>query len=223
MRINKNSITIMSAMALLGISSLSYGIDEGFYLGGQVGKTNIHNKPATFPTNTGGTVTVNPNNTGFGGRAFLGYQFNPFAGMEFGYIHYASTTYHTPNTVTVCGNPAIRENAIDLLAKGTYPFSTTGFGLEGKAGVSFLRKSSSGSLATNSSNGVAGCSSSSNQTTTTARPEIGIGVSYDITDSWQVDLTANRVLGGGSVQSADFYAVGISYHWVTKKCGQFIC
>ncbi len=211
---------ILPALFILGFTFSAYAVQSGFYMGGQLGETNTHNKNHEFKLSDGTMTTTKPSTTGLGAGIFTGYQFNPYAAMEFGFIQYAPSTYKPAGDVSgVCGNPQIRENALNLLAKGTLPFDN--FGLFGKAGMAYLRSSPSGSLSNDAMDG--GCNSSGNHTTSTIRPMLALGVSYDVTQNWVADLSFSRVFGGGNVQSADFVALGISYHFVDKMCGQFIC
>ena len=38
-----------------------------------------------------------------------------------------------------------------------------------------------------------------------------------------VDVSFNRVMAGGIAKNVDFYALGLSYHFVDVYCGQFLC
>lgn len=197
------------------------------------------------PNNTCATdFNVTPSNTGLAERLFMGVNINEYAGIEMGYAHFAASEYDTdlvnkqigvisqdPPTPTTApqpiptstedmltSTPAIRESAIDLGVKIMYPFQK--FGVFGKVGMSYTRRSMSGSLTNQASDPTAKRNGTVNQ----LLPEIAIGASYDFTPRWVVDFSMNRVLAGANnFKQIDFYAVGISYHIVTEYCGQFIC
>jgi opacity protein-like surface antigen len=206
----------ISALAL-GIMSTSYASGTGFYIGVEGGKSYFHNKKQTLATTTG-TTTLNPSNTGVGGGAYLGYNLNDYFGLEAGYTHYAPTLYTIPSGATLAvgnpsGHPSISANGVHFVGKGMWPIGTTGLGLFGKAGVAIIRSTKSGTFTTGSGGG----------TTNYFRPTAGVGVSYNLTQNWEADVSVRRVFGGGGLQSLDLVAAGISYHFVDKYCGQFLC
>jgi len=222
----------------LGLISTSYATGAGFYLGGQLGETNTHNKQQNLQTGNlfpgipflfnQGTTLVNANNTGVGGRIFMGYNVNSYFGIESGYTHFGATHYKVGSPMpplaagNPLGNPGIQENGFDILGKGSFPFSASGFGIFGKAGIAIVRTSLAGSLTTTFNN-TTGQYVTKTGTTNYVRPAIAIGASYDITQRWVADLTLSRVLGGAGFQSGDLYSLGISYHFVDQYCGQFLC
>lgn len=209
-------IKLSFASVILTASQLACATGAGLYLGAQGGQTNTHNQ--TLEVQTGTTpayVSTTPENTGYGGRVYGGVGINEYAAVEFGFTHYAPSTYK-PSISTLCGDPQIRENAVDLVGKGSLPFDN--FAVFAKAGVAYLMTSSSGSL---TSQTISACGGSSSNNS--ARPTYGFGASYDLTPSWVADVSYSRVSGGGGVESADLIALGISYHFVDKYCGQFLC
>jgi hypothetical protein len=226
MHINKIKFMSISVITL-GLVTTANAVSTGWYAGGQLGATNTHNQTRTVYTTSGTppTLSVKPSNTGMGERVFGGYNFNPYAAFEFGYTHYGASTYSVPASAGICNDPAIRTSGFDMEGKGILPAFDSGFALFGKAGFSLMRVSMSGSLSPNNSM-VTGCSSSGGNnggTTMSARPLVGIGTSYDLSQNWVTELSWTHVLSGGGVKAADFVAIGIAYHWVDKYCGQFLC
>lgn len=206
----------LSATAIaFNLVNAAHATGAGFYLGTQLGLSNTHNTTRSIPT--GGTPTTestDARNKGIGMRLFAGYGINEYLAIEGGFTRYAPSRYYpssTPNNTT----PAIRENGFDLTGKGMLPLQD--FSVFAKAGLAVVRTSLSGNL--NSSG------TGSNGTTVYMHPVVGVGASYDITPNWVLDLSATRVLkmGGSSFQNADLIAAGISYHFVDKYCGQFLC
>ncbi|MDX1900505.1 MAG: outer membrane beta-barrel protein [Gammaproteobacteria bacterium] len=207
MRFNQLSL----AALLLSLSTATFAMENGAYLGIQVGNSNIH-APAT--TTTTGTPTT-ASSTGVGERLYFGGQFNRYAAFEMGYTHYANATY---NVTLPSGNkPQQRVNVVDLTGKAIWPLAQQ-FSLFAKLGVGIARTTSSGSIAKLNADG-----SPKSTTQTSLRPKIGIGASYDLTSRWQAELTFDRMMSGGGIKNADLISLGISYHWTDEVCGQFLC
>ncbi len=229
MSFKKMNIVKAGVLALSMMTSVVYAAGAGFYIGGQMGMANTNNiKRDVYvadSSNAAGysAVPTTASNTGFGGRFYFGYSFSPYFGMEAGYTHYPASTYKPSLTSTqsLCNSPQIRENALDVLGKGTMQFSQTGLGVFAKGGVTFMRQSLSGSFNQPATANV--CSSSSNGTTISGRPTVAVGVDYALSPNWETDLTASRVFKGSNVQNADMLSLGVSYHFADKYCGQFLC
>lgn len=248
MGIKKNKMQWWSlAVVLYSIASVTYATGAGFYYGVLLGYSNINNEPknvtgntTTVPLAPGGScppststliispndtftgcnitnvqTNVSPNNTGFGGRLYIGGNFNKYAGMEFGYTHYQPSEYNATE-LNPSRNPLIQENALDLVAKAQYPLDP--FGVFAKVGMAYVRRTAGGSLTEPSSSG------KRTGTTNNVRPTLSVGVFYDFTPNWEVDLTASIVTAGGNgFRDAELFGIGVSYHFVTLYCGQFIC
>jgi opacity protein-like surface antigen len=227
-----------SIMIAVGMMDVAYATGAGAYMGFTVGESNAHNKTqevqtgvtqvapttSTDPTTTSppAAVAVAPSNSGMAGGFVIGYAFNPYAAFEFGYTHYASTTYSKPEGSQLTHDSTINLNAIDIAMKGSFPFKMVS--IFGKVGLLEASNGPSGSLApvTIEPSGKvipAGHGPSNNA----LRPMFGFGVSYDITQNWVADLTYTTFTGGGGVQGADLLSLGVSYHFVDLMCGQFLC
>jgi opacity protein-like surface antigen len=214
MNIRKKSYLV----GLLGLSSIAivaHATQPGAYVGVQVGSTNTNNiaKPVQTGVANPPTVLLNPNNKGIGERFFVGGVINKYAAIELGFTHYGTSTY-TPAPEGLSGTPSIQENGVDFVGKAIYPIKD--FSVFAKAGISFIRQSPSGSLKP-----ISGDAPSKKQHT---GPIAGVGASYDLNPNWVTDVTWTRAFkGGGGFGNADMLALGISYHWVDKYCGQFLC
>lgn len=249
MDIKKTITRICAGMLAAALSVLAHATGAGFYAGIMLGQANLNNiardvvaapnPPQTCPGPTcASDFNVAPSNTGLAERLFLGSYINEYAGIEMGYSHYTASSYNTtlvnqqiqlapqpmpapptPATAVMLTNtPTIRESAIDLGVKIMYPFSK--FDVFGKLGMSYNRRSMSGSLTNQASDPTAKRNGTVNQ----LLPQLGVGVSYDFTPRWVLDFSINETLAGANDYKAiRFYAVGISYHIVTLYCGQFIC
>lgn len=210
--------TRLSILIIAGsIATGADAIGPGFYLGAQAGTTNLHNTTQTAQTGveSPATQSVTPSNTGIGERIFMGVGINKYAAAEMGYTHYAPSTYKTSPSA-IANTPSIRENGVDIVGKAMYPFQS--FAVFGKLGAIMMSKTLSGSLQPISP------TAPRIAATNNFHPLIGVGASYEITPNWITDLSWTRALKGGSgFQNADFIAVGLSYHFVDKYCGQFLC
>ncbi|EKD54145.1 MAG: hypothetical protein ACD_60C00120G0015 [uncultured bacterium] len=201
---------------MLGAVNTAYALGEGFYFGGQVGQTKIQNSVENVQTQTG-SISVTPKNTGVGARIFVGYHFNENVGLEFGAMHYGDSTYKVSGG---CSNPTTRQNAIDFLGKGMFPFWSSGVSIFGKGGFAYVNNQTTGTLA---SGGLSASCNGSNESKSSVRPEASLGVSYDVTDRWMVDLSYTRMFSGSNIPTSDFIAFGLSYHMTDQYCGQFLC
>jgi len=210
-------------LSLIAASNV-YAMTEGPYLGLLVGQSNLHNVQQTINTtdiNGNPTVaTFKPSNNGFGGRLFGGYQFNSFLGFEMGFTYYTHTTYKVTSSSgapVTCGTPSTRTDAVDIIGKGTIPAGP--IGLFATAGFAVALVNNSGILQP----APASPNCKTKQSVIKLRPTIGIGASYDLSDSLQTQISFSRILQGSGIRNADLIAIGISYHFVDHYCGQFLC
>lgn len=208
-----------------------YATGAGMYAGIQVGQTNLNNvdmnvntgqplPPATVcDTSTNATesatcliVLTTPDNTGIGERFFIGANINPYAGFEIGFTNYANSEYN-PDVSGFTHQPQIRVYSMEILGKLMYPIYN--FSVFAKGGFGIIYQSISGALLTDNPD--------DSGDTYTAAPAVGIGIGYDITPTWNIDFSANKIFSTDDTQAIDFYGIGISYHWVDEYCGQFLC
>jgi opacity protein-like surface antigen len=220
----KLKFKLLSAMALAcGLASVVYAAGPGFYLGAGIGMSKLNNQERSIVINPNGTTaTVNPSNTGVGGRIYLGYQANNYFGMEMGGSYYTPSKYKVTGLAgnALCSDPTIKQSTYEFLATGTLPFFTSGLSVFGKAGLAVAMQSQSGSL--ESSSGTCG---GTDRAKTSAEPAFIVGLGYDITQNWMADISFMHVqqVASGGVKSADLATIGLSYHFVDKMCGQFLC
>lgn len=222
----------------MGIVSSAYAIGPGGYLGVEAGKTFTNNLPVSLQTtNTPvtpavplGSETVRPTNSGVGGRIFFGYNVTQYWGFEGGFTHYALTSYTVPARPYLAignpvGDPAISTNGFDFDGKAMFSIPYIGIGAFIRAGFAIIKVGKAGTLITTAqtiapytAQNIVGA-----RANTYLRPTLGIGFTYDFNQNWQMRLGASRVFGGGGMESADLVGLGISYHFVDKYCGQFLC
>jgi hypothetical protein len=203
------------ALLMCGLAPLTYATSEGAYIGFLAGMSDTNNKTQNVQLGTTPETTapVDPSNSGLGGGFIIGYGFNPYGAFEFGYTHYASSTYAKPDGSLLEHDSTINTNAIDIAMKGSFPFKAVS--IFGKVGLAYISASSSGSLAP--------LGSSSVQDNNALRPMYSYGIGYDITQNWVVDFSSTSTTGGGGVSETNLLALGVSYHFVDLMCGQFLC
>lgn len=236
-----------------GMAANAYAIAPGFYMGLMGGPaTNAGNQQpiqvnplptAQFPQ--ANTVQGNPKSMQFGFRAYLGYKFNQYAGFEFGLDHFSTIKYTLGKTIysnpdnpitqppTAAAGVDYRVRGIDIVGKLDYAFR--GINVFGKAGIAALYTTTPGGLnvenyhvvtTTKKSTGktsVTIVNSGSNTYASKVVPALALGAGYDFNQNWVMDVSAMTFLVGGNIKSVTMYALGLSYHFVDKYCGQFLC
>lgn len=218
MRLRTTYFLLLSAALLLGLVNSASAMAPGFYGGIMTG-------PAS---NTGGsqqaqvsgsittTATVKPKSKQWGTRLYMGYKMNAYASWELGGTYYSTIHYNTQG-VAICGNLSSQVRGIDLVGRGGLPLKY--FEVFGKGGVSYAFTKTPGAFYT--ATGGANCGNNNN--TFKFRPTLAVGVSYDLSQSWQVDVSWTRLINGNPIGNVDLYALGFSYHIVDRYCGQFLC
>lgn len=200
-----------------GLMTQAYASGPGLYLGlmGGPASNNGSNQTAQV-LDSASTISVKPQSSQFAGRIFTGYQFNQYVAWELGYTVFSTVNYKNYG-VTTMSRPQARVRSLDILGKGIIPI-VSGFDIFAKLGMNLASQSSSAAL-----NPTGTTERGSSKSETNFRPVFGIGGSAELNQNWIADLSWSRVLVGGPVKSFNFLAVGISYHFVDKYCGQFLC
>lgn len=264
--------------ALTFFSAYAYAVAQGFYLGVAMGPaTNTAGNqtlqlykctnPALCGPCSGGcavqgtgpngeifdfsTRPAKPSSKQWGSRFFMGYMFNPYAGVDFGFNFFNGISYDSPPPPAgykTCGSASVRVRDVDLSGKFAMPIKW--FDVYFKAGIALTYQTVSGGLAApqtktaicSNCNGtncpIPSCPSGEGTTTGTTKtytacgdstyitkfnPIFSIGASYDITQSWVVDFSYTKLMTSGPANSIEFMALGIAYHFVDVYCGQFLC
>lgn len=215
-----------------GPSSSAYpqfGVAPGFYLGVMAGyaTNNGDDQQATILNDPNFKTTLaTPRKKQFGSRLFLGYKMNYIASIELGVTYFSKIDYDTKGVQT-CTGASNRIRDIELLGKAEVGFLQ--FNLFGKAGVAVVYQTPSGAFnppqpvpGSNPPYIAPGTCGKSEYTTKWA-PVVSVGVSYTLNQTWVFDVSATRIQTGGIAKSVDFYALGLSYHFVDVYCGQFLC
>lgn len=200
------------AVVVLGALNNVYATGAGGYFGLMLGQSNLNGQDQTVTVSPGVTETAKPEGSGIGTRLFAGYNMNPYAAMEGGFTYYSSMTY---KTTLVTNNLRTHLASFDLLGKGMLPLFDTGFGVFAKLGGAYLNGKTNGKI---------GTVAVPSQSFSVFRPVVAFGMSYDMTQNWVADLSYTSVRYSTSqIKNPSFLALGISYHLLDPKCGQFLC
>lgn len=221
----------LKRIALLAVASgmavNAFAMNNGFYMGimmgsaGNSGGDVMAQKP-TVNNTFGGETPATPRSTQFGTRIFIGNQFNRYAAIEGGGTYFSTIQYNTKGVET-CGGTSQRVRDLDVVGKGILPFAN--FSAYAKAGAALTYVTTAGGLNPTfdaMSNPPVTCGSTSYKNKFS--PTVSVGASYDLNQSWMVDASYNTIqLSSNGVNSVHLYAIGISYHFTDKYCGQFLC
>jgi opacity protein-like surface antigen len=204
--------------SLAGFCTSSYAVAPGFYVGLMEGPAT--NSAGTQQAQVSATTTTpaTAKSNQWGSRIYMGYKINQYAGVEGG-LNYFSTIRYDTKEVNTCSSVTARVRDFDVVGKADYPLGSVD--LFGKAGVAITYLTTSGALNPGSDPNNSSCGKS--QYTTKYNPTFSVGASYDLSQNWVADLSWNRTSVGSAVGNVDFFALGISYHFVNIYCGQFLC
>lgn len=227
---------VLAAASLLCVDAMA--IAPGFYMGLMMGPASntggdvdIQVDPRPTPTNPiANTAIGNPKSTQFGSRLFFGYKFNPYAGFEGGFTYFSGIAYTLKDSsLTPSAGTTGRVRGIDFLGKLDYSFRDT-VGVFAKLGVTATYTTTPGALnVTNYEIKDAGTPNAkavdfgSSSQDVKLNPTVAVGASYDFNQSWQIDASWTHLQLSGVLKGMDFYAIGLSYHFVDVYCGQFLC
>lgn len=193
----------------------AYAVAPGFFMGIGAGPAtndaNTRNVAAASPPAAPGTLTLaKPKSSQFASNLFLGYKINEYAGFESGFTFFSKIKYSSK--LPMANNTSSRIRTVNLLGRGTFPIGNY-FDIFGRAGVGVTYLTYSGGLS----------STGRNQYKTKYSPVFGVGASYTLNQSWVVDAAINRILIGSVVNNVTDFMISLSYHFVDRYCGQFLC
>ncbi len=168
-------------------------------------------------------IPATPKSSQYGSSIYMGNQFSRYAAIEGGFTYFTSVTYDTKGKEP-CGGSDARVRDIHVLGKGIFPIGDA-FDVFAKAGMAVVYSTTAGSFnpgfgtASNGTYVTCGKNTYNNKFS----PMVAIGASYAINPSWVVDVSASRTQVGGVLNSVSLIGVGLSYHFVNRYCGQFLC
>lgn len=212
--IKKVLFTIVTSQCAMS----AYAVGPGLYMGAMFGPaTNDGSTQQAQVLNSPTTVPANPKSNQFASRAFVGYQINRWAAFEAGLTYIPSVNFTTKGDVQTCGSTTMRVRDFELLGKGIVPFGNT-FDVYGKAGVAYVYQSTGGALNPDLSE-----ECGKTKYTSKFAPAVSVGASYALSQSWVTDISINRIMVSGILKNITTFQLGLSYHFVDRFCGQFLC
>jgi opacity protein-like surface antigen len=213
--IYKKALVAFAALGTLGICSAAHAElacnVSGVYTGVGVGYGNTdYGTEVRNVYNINGSiegVSTQIQEDGVAGRAYLGYQFNQYFGVETGYNVFSPTTY-SYNGVSAA---RLKTEAWDVLAKIGTPFGDSGFSGNLKAGVT--------NVMTNVDRGLLVSSAESAPAYTSGAsfndwdPTAGAGIAYNFNKNLAMDISYLHTFatGGVTTPSTDLVTLGVSY------------
>ena len=211
MLITKKYTRAILAALVSGLTLNAYAVAPGFYLGFLMGPATNNGKPQTVPTMSGTppTTIAKPFSQQFATHIYLGNKLNNYVAAEFGFTYFSSIGYSSQ--FPAAGGLASRVRDIDLVAKLNMPVRD--FEVYVKGGPAYAYLTTSGGLNSQGKTKYVG----------KIAPTLGVGASYDLNQNWVIDLSMNTLFAGGLISRATYVGLGLSYHFVNKYCGQFLC
>lgn len=233
---------LIAGAAILGCSSAVFAEVPGFYAGVQLGygQQYISNPNLQSAVSSGLLATSSTSNSdtkgGLAGGADIGWQFNDYFGLELGYLYFPNSEFSSSatgvdsfiNSTVNSANVTSKEQAIDLMLKGSIPFGAC-FGGYVKAGAAYVQNKLdfSATSSTATSSGVVTNTISGNDTNNKVKPIAAAGFTYDINENVVVDLSYTYLFGSSSSNSsfsnfgsnssnvprAGLVALGITYYF----------
>lgn len=245
----KHKFTQVIALFLcIQIQQHCYASEEFPYIGIQLGVANTHQGEfvarhlerlvhKVVPSQSLSSMNIFFTNTGLGGRAYVGYQFNTYFAMEVGYSQFKAfdlkananinvgltrminelvdTHNFAPINIPLNFNATATINTyvVDIAGKLILPLYK-GFSIYGKLGAAYVNADANIHLFIDLSDLNIGLSS--NPSINIVYPEFGLGVSYAMTQHFIMDLSWLHVqkYNGKAFPNIDFVAFGLLYHWL---------
>lgn len=208
------------AVSVLGVSALGMmaanATTNGVYITGQAGYAETHMKNKLSFDNPALPGSKPMPNSGLAGRLAVGYQFNPNLAVELGYLQLPKLKATTPHSNTpdyYAGLITLKQNAIDVAAKGILPINDK-FNLFGKIGVAYLTSEADYLNEDTGNNNNNWDGDNVGVAKHQWAPEAGIGVSFNITPNAFVDTSWTHIQpisGKNKPGNIDFVAVGLGY------------
>jgi opacity protein-like surface antigen len=205
-------IAIIVVQPVFSKSDVLSDFKSGFYTGAQGGyaRTNEGSGPENFVNQFSGPKEISKGK--LGGRAFIGYSFLPSFSLETGYTYYPNNYYKSINL-----DYKTKLRTIDFMIKGILPLKWLS--------LHFVNWSVFGKLGTAMTTSKSNSSSENNDKTVVKfRPSYALGVGYNFTDHFNIDVSwlgiysSDKVNAGDirhscidKIPSGNLIALGISY------------
>ena len=210
-------LTLLVVFLLSVLPSFSQASVDGWLAGLQFGRYDVDYTAANQGLLTFGTLTLGParvrNEEGrHSGRVYLGYSINEYLQAELGYTKYSNTQIKNIYGVNAA-NVTIGLNSYDAVGVVKLPINDV-FHAYAKLGASYIQKCSSANRAAKAiplgDDTVVILPKVSDQK---YRAIYGLGVTYDMNQTFAFDIGWSRIDGQGRVKTTDFGYLGIVYYF----------
>lgn len=206
------------AMIAIALCHSAYAAIPGLYMGAGAGTSKLAFPDHTIFSPQG--VDNNKNLSGLSGRAYAGYNLNPYLGFEAGITRYAQATFNG-NQGNMQSSLDYSMSAIDLVAKTYLPVGERRLNLYALGGLAAVDESLSwenGGVPFLNEVFPIGSGSKSHRK---IKPIYGVGVGYDIPKSqFSVSVELTRLQGAGNMADnphssppADMVGLSLTYHF----------
>jgi len=210
-----SSILSCAILAAMASSAVMADDNEGWYLGGNIGKTKIDHNEQAFANSAqilGGVsnvVTTDRDDKDRGYKLYGGYQFNRYFALEGGYFDLGDFDYNTINTPAGTFSSNIDLRGVNLDAVAYLPF-TDRFSAFARLGVNYAEARD-----TFGSTGAVVLSRTGAKDRDT-NGKAGVGLQYAFNDNWAMRLEAERYRFNdavGHLGDTNFYSLGLVYRF----------
>lgn len=202
----------LTALLLASLATWTQADDIGIFFGGNVGYAELDQDTGDFVTamtNAGFNGTADIDDSGFGWKAFIGYNFARHFGLEAGYVDLGEVDGDFALTVPAAGTGKVdvEVSGYTLTAIGRYPLYDR-FEMFGKLGGLFWDKDGRATF-------IAGATSA----TTSADDDgmdltVGIGMKYDFSEHIGLRVEWDRYFGvGDDSANADMFSAGLEFNY----------
>jgi len=183
-------------MGLMQAAEAATPVPYGWYLEVNGGQSRISQKYTNGTPNT---------NIGFGGSAFGGYKFSPFAAAEVGYTYYSTVNIDNAFGTKAATN---KHYSFDLAGKAILPVGVTGLELFVKAGVA--RMNSNLSITNYTAVAVGGMVLDTGSHSATGVYG-GAGADFAVSPNMMINVQWAQAKGTSKTGNGTLYSGGISY------------
>lgn len=189
-------IAVCSVIFLTSLANLSYATIPGLYLGAGAGLSRLDTPNEYLYDDISDSAQKKSKKLGgLGARAFIGYNFNEYLGLEFGAAQYAKSSYKTQWASDLKATQNYKLRDLDLVAKAYLPISDSGLSVYALGGAAYV-ESKMGYSQT-----IPGITNADSTTTHKVLPKYGVGISYDVPATpFTTNLELSRIQGKGDIK-----------------------
>jgi hypothetical protein len=194
-----SQVTFWIGSLLMGMSLTAYAGQDGVYVGGTLGGSNIKASASSQNLNPAST-----DDSGFAWNVFTGYQMNSNFALEIDYTDYAEVSYKNVKGVSGA-NSKLDQQSLGLVGKLMFPIGA-GFEVFATGGLDYVNVE-------RKPNSLAKANGASTHSSNPLRPTYGVGAGYNFYPGWSLLVEWNQISSGGGVETSNYLAGGLAYHF----------